>query len=63
MTRFAPESCWAFAWEKGRPYITTIVSYRRKDLIREVEKFMGVPWRKTYRQGGRAIKVTIQQKD
>ncbi len=55
-------NCWAFAWSSGLPYITTIVSYRRKDLIREVEKFMGVPWRTTYRRGGRAVKASISQR-
>ncbi len=57
--------CWAFAWSGGypRPYITTIVASTRRQLIQDVQEFMGVPWRKTHRQGGRAVKCQIVQKD
>ena len=50
---------WGFYWQ-GNLEMTHLVAWRRKDLIREVEEFMGDPWRKIHRQGGRAIKITIQ---
>ena len=57
--------CWAFAWATGKPvpYITGINDGTRRDLIFAVEKILGMPWSRIYRRGGRAIKVTIQQKD
>lgn len=61
--KYPPTECWAFAWSKEVPYITTITAYSRPSLICEVEKHMGVPWRKTYRQGGRAVKCQIVQKE
>lgn len=59
---YEPMKGWAFAWlnERG-PYITSIFATTRSDLISDVEKFIGQPWRKTYRDGGRAVKVVIQE--
>jgi hypothetical protein len=57
--KFKPEALWAFAWARDVPYITSIVSCRRRDLIRQVADHMGEPWEKTYRKGGRAIRVIV----
>jgi hypothetical protein len=50
---------WAFAWMRGKPYITSIIGWQRSTVIEDAEKIMGEPWKTIYRRGGRAIKVQI----
>jgi len=54
---------WFFMWVKGHPYICSICTWTRKDLIIEVEKMMGADWKRIYRQGGRAVKCDIVLKE
>lgn len=51
---------WAFAWKNGNPYITSIIGWQRSTVIQDAEKIMGEPWKKIYRRGGRAIRVSIE---
>ena len=57
---YEPMHGWSFAWSGDRAHITSIVAWSRRECIRLVEEMMGVPWRKTYRQGGRIIKTEIR---
>jgi len=54
---------WFFMWSTGIPYLTSICSWTRRDCLREVERQMGEPWRKTYRKGGRVVKCSIYPKE
>ncbi len=56
----APE--WFFAWMTGRPYITTICGWSRHNVINEAEKAVGDPWKKIYRNGGRAVRCKVVPK-
>ena len=53
--------CWGFAWATGRPrpYVTSIVGHSRQNCHAEAEKILGMPWKKIYCLGGRAIKCTL----
>lgn len=51
---------WFFMWSTGEPYITCICQWTRRDAIREVESMLAQPWRKTYREGGRIVRCSIQ---
>lgn len=54
------EIMWAFAWVAcPHPYITSQIHWSRRDVKFSIENLMGQPWRKTYRQGGRIIKVKV----
>ena len=46
-------------WLRDKPYITSIFNWSRRAVIDDVEKMMGCKWRKTYRQGGRIVKVNV----
>jgi hypothetical protein len=59
---FEPSVGWSFAWASGQPYITSLFCWSRKGCIRQVEKEVGRPWRRIYRQGGRVIKTEIRQR-
>ena len=55
---------WFFCWAStpavpNRDYPCSIAAFTRNDLISRVEKEMGVPWRKTYNEGGRAVKCRL----
>jgi len=50
---------WFFAWTSERPYITSMCSWTRKQLIDDVERSFGRDWKRIYRQGGRALKCTV----
>ena len=52
---------WAFAWTTGKPYITSIIHWTKRQVIAEVEAAHREPWKKIYRQGGRAIRITIRE--
>lgn len=53
---------WFFVWASGKPYVTTICSWTRKDCIQYVEEQMREPWRKIYRKGGRIVKCALYPK-
>lgn len=50
---------WFFMWVTGKPYVTTICGWTKKDVIREVEKNGGT-WKETYARGGRVVRVRLQ---
>ena len=59
-----PLECWSLAWtDFKKPYITSISSCTRRDLIEFCEKEMDMSWKKIYRTGGRAIKTVITQRE
>lgn len=61
--KFKPEPYWAFAWSSGQPYITSILGFSRRHVMSVAETDMNMPWKRIYRQGGRAIKVVITPKE
>lgn len=52
---------WIFVWTGGRPYTTTIAGWTRQWVIREVGKNLSQPWKKTYRQGGRVVRIKMMR--
>jgi hypothetical protein len=55
---------WFFCWASTdtaprRGYPTPIVAFSRTDLIKAVERELAQPWRKTYREGGRAVRCRV----
>lgn len=61
MSKPLQETMWAFAWKAGDPYITSIINWSKRGLIMECEKYQGIPWKKIYGRGGRAIKVIVKE--
>lgn len=51
---------WFFMWVTGKPYVTMICGWTKKDVIREVEKMNGGTWKETYARGGRVVRVKLQ---
>jgi len=62
--KYEPMECWGFAWSnsKPRPYITSITAYARKDCQNQAEETIGLPWKKIYRMGGRAVRCILAPK-
>lgn len=50
---------WFFVWTTGKPYITSICGWTRKEVIQSVTRDTGRPWRSIYRQGGRVIRCKV----
>lgn len=53
---------WFFMWTSGGPCISSICSWTKKDLIKEVELMQGRSWKSIYKGGGRAIKCNVTPK-
>jgi hypothetical protein len=51
---------WFFMWSTGKPYVTTICAWYRKDVISEIVAEVGEPWKKIYGRGGRAVKCELR---
>lgn len=51
---------WFFMWSTGRPYITMICGWSKKDCINEVRKAHGQTWKEIYARGGRVVRVKIE---
>lgn len=50
---------WFFMWTSGKPYITMICGWTKKDVMKQVERENGQSWRKIYERGGRIVKVEM----
>lgn len=64
--RFKPRDSfmWFFCWAStqsapGRDYPCSIAAFTRGELITRVAAVMNEPWKKTYRQGGRAVRCRL----
>lgn len=51
---------WFFGWISGKPYITTICGWTRKQVMQEVERSHGESWNRVYKRGGRIIKCSVR---
>ncbi len=56
-TMDAPE--WFFMWNTGRPYITAICGWTKRDVIAQAERENHEPWKKIYGRGGRVIRCKV----
>jgi hypothetical protein len=50
---------WFFAWTTGKPYITDICGWKKKDTIAFIEKLLVMKWERIYRSGGRILKCSV----
>ena len=58
-SKFTEHPTWFFAWTTGKPYITAVCGWTRKQVIQEVTCCGKAPWKKFYREGGRVIRCKV----